>query len=239
LENEDYTSCVVPDPERREDRQLSRTLQQITKEIIRTKNRIRRFLDFFGLNEGLPEGAWRSAQYYELKDLWLSSKLKKVMTHYLHILKICEEDKKDFEKHVRELCKKDRYKRLVELKESQPGVGRLTAIRLTLEWGELSRFPTGKQFGSFTGLTPGENSTGDSTKKQRITVQSNRSVRSWLIQCAWRAIRRDPVLREKFKRVRMSSGSKKKAIVAVARKMAIRMRALELTDTPYAIGVID
>ena len=48
LENGDYKSCYVPDRERREDRQISRTLDQVQKEIVRTKNRIRKFLDFHG-----------------------------------------------------------------------------------------------------------------------------------------------------------------------------------------------
>jgi len=50
LENGDYVSCHVPDRERREDRQISRTLTQVQKDITATKNRIRRFLDYHGLN---------------------------------------------------------------------------------------------------------------------------------------------------------------------------------------------
>jgi transposase len=49
LENRDYRSCHVPDLELREDRQISRTLVMIQKDIIRVKNRIRRFFDFHGL----------------------------------------------------------------------------------------------------------------------------------------------------------------------------------------------
>ena len=50
LENGDYVTCHVPDRERREDRQISRTLNQIQCKIVSTKNQIRRFLDFHGLN---------------------------------------------------------------------------------------------------------------------------------------------------------------------------------------------
>lgn len=239
LENEDYVPCSVPDLERREDRQISRTLYQITKDIVRIKNRIRKMFDFHGLNGGLPTNEWNLSQYYALANLDLSDSLKVSLMVYLEFLKKCVELQKTLTKHLRALCKKERYHRLVQLKQSQPGIGWLTAIRLTLEWGELSRFPSGKQFGSYTGLTPGEYSTGETMHRQRITAQSNAGVRSWLIQCAWRAISRDPVLREKFMRVKHSSGSKKKAIVAVARKMAIRIRACELTDTPYCVGVIE
>ena len=53
LENGDYVICHVPDSERRDDRQISRTLSQVQKNIIATKNRIRRLLDYHGLNDGL------------------------------------------------------------------------------------------------------------------------------------------------------------------------------------------
>ena len=72
----------------------------------------------------------------------------------------------------------------------------------------------------------------------RITGQGNVQVRAWLIQCAWRAIKLDPVLLRKFRAVWSHSGSKKKAIMAVARKLAVRLRALELKPEPYELSVI-
>ena len=56
LENNDFTRCHVPDRERREDRQLSRTLEQVQRDITCTKNRIRKFLDYHGLNAGFRLG---------------------------------------------------------------------------------------------------------------------------------------------------------------------------------------
>ncbi len=103
----------------------------------------------------------------------------------------------------------------------------------------LSRFPDGKHLASYTGLTSGEYSTGETIHRGRITGQGNAQVRAWLIQCAWRAVRHDPVLLDKFNRVWRNSGSKKKAIVAVARKLAVRMRALELASHQYCVGVIE
>jgi len=238
LENGDYKRCVVPDRERREDRQINRTLVQIQREIIATKNRIRRFLDFHGLNEGLPSGQWSTAMYYRLKHMELGHSLKLCLDTYLRLLQELEQIKKELREALRTLCAKERYQRSVTLKQSCPGIGWLTAIRLTLEWGDVSRFPTGKHIASFTGLTCGEYSTAETIRRGRITAQGSENVRGWLIQCAWRAIRRDPALREKFRNVWSSSGNKKKAIVAVARKLAVRIRALECTNNPYCLGVI-
>ena len=239
LENRDYVSCCVPDSERREDRQISRTLDQIQKDITATKNRIRRFLDYHGLNGGLKYGIWSLSDYMNLKSLNLSHSMKISLDTYLRHLEELEDMKSRLMKELKELCEKERYREMVNIKKSCPGVGWLSAIRFTLEWGELSRFESRKKFASFTGLTSSEYSTGDTIRRGRITGQSYERVRSWLIQCAWRSIRIDPVLLLKFRAVWKNSGSKKKAIVAVARKLALRIRSLELANETYCIGVIE
>ena len=64
-------------------------------------------------------------------------------------------------------------------------------------------------------------------------------IRGTLIENSWMAIRKDPVLLSKFTRVWRASGNKKKAIVAVARILIVRLRACVLSGTPYAIGVVE
>ncbi len=239
LENGDYVSCHVPDRERREDRQISRTLSQVQKDIKATKNRIRRFLDYHGLNGGLRPGAWYDSDYRKLHNFELPRLLRVSLNMYLRLLEEQLSIKKELLKELRALCEKERYKVGVVTKKSCPGIGWLTAIRLTLEWGDMARFRTGKHIASYTGLTSREYSTGEMVRRGRITGQSSEFVRSWLIECAWRAVRKDPVLFNKFKAVWCNSGSKKKAIVAVARKLAVRMRVLETDSQPYCIGIIE
>ncbi len=238
LENGDYVSCHVPDVERREDRQISRTLGQIKKDIVSTKNRIRRFLDFHGLNGGLKAGVWTDRDYQTLSGLELPHSLKVSLDCYLHLLEEQLSIWKSLHAELKALCKKERYKASVMAKSSCPGIGWLTAIRLTLEWGNMHRFKTGKHIASFTGLTSSEYSTGETVRRGRITGQSSKYLRSWLIECAWRALKKDPVLLAKYTAVRYNSGSKKKAIVAVARKLAVRLWALEINHDVYCPGIV-
>lgn len=237
LENGDYVACAVPDRELREDRQISRTLNQVQKDIVVEKNRVRRFLDFHGLNAGLPEGDWSDRDYRSLSELSLSHSLRVSLNAYLEILNTLFALRDTLLAELKALCKKERYQALVTIKMSIPGIGWLTAIRLTLEWGNLSRFPNGKSFARFTGLTCREYSTGETIRRGRITGQSSVYVRAWIIECAWRAIRKDPALQDKFQRVYRNSGSKKKAIVAVGRKIAVRMFALEQSGELYRTSV--
>lgn len=241
LENDDCGKCYVPDKERRTDRQISRTLVSIQKHITSVRNQIRKLCDFHGLALKLPAGAWNKSHYdcVEKLDMGndaLNLSIKVLFTTLNSLL----ESVKQLRDKLKELTKKDRYKDVFKLIASAPGVGWFTAIRLVLEWGEdLSRFTTGKHFASFNGLTMREHSTGETIHKGRITGQSHNFLRGWLIQCAWTAYSRDPVLLKKFTDVWHNSGSKKKAIVAVARKLVVRLRGLVVSGKPYCIGVIE
>jgi transposase len=237
LENREYAACSAPDLERREDRQISRTLNQVQKDIVAEKNRVRRFLDFHGLNAGLPEGNWTDRVYRNLRELPLTHSLRVSLDAYLRIIETLLTLRKELLAELKALTQKDRYRAAVIIKQSVPGIGWLTAIRLTLEWGDLSRFPNGKSLAKFTGLTCREYSTGETVRRGRITGQSLGWVRAWLIECAWRAIRKDPALQDKFQRVWRNSGSKKKALVAVARKIAVRIFALERSGELYCLSV--
>jgi transposase len=147
--------------------------------------------------------------------------------------------RKELRRQLITLARSKPYKETVQILKSAPGIGIFTAIRLALEWGDLTRFKRKEDFASFLGLIPSEYSSGETERKGHITKQGNRGVRSWLVECSWVAIRYDPVLQNKFQRVYRRCRSRKKAIVAVARKLAIRLRALLLNRQAYMFGTVE
>lgn len=243
LENGDYRRCSVPDKTRREDRQISRTCRQVQTDIVRVCNRIRRTLEFHGLDDVFPGQRWSERMYRELgrelegKDI--SPSLKLSLDLMLGELEHLRQRRLQLWQELRRLARSERYQESVKLLKSAPGIGTLTAIRLVLEWGDVSRFKTKADFVSFLGLCPSDYSTGEQYRKGHITKQGNPQIRTWLVESSWIAIRRDPVLLEKYQGVYKRCGSKKKAIVAVARKLALRLRRLLLTGESYAIGVVE
>jgi len=242
LERDDYKSCHVPDKQRREDRQVSRMHEQNQSDITRVCNWIRRALEFHGLDNNFAPGAWRRKDYImareRLEGMELSSSLRYVFKTYFDRLETLWQLKREILKKLSDLAKSERYKEDVELLHSAPGIGRLTAIRLVLELGDMTRFKRKEEFGSFLGLIPSDYSTGDSDRKGHITKMGNHSLRSWLIECSWVAIKYDPVLLDKYQRIFRRTLSKKKAIVAVAKKLAMRLRTLLITRQPYIIGQV-
>ena len=243
LENGDYRSCFVPDKGLREDRQISRTYGQVQADINRVCNRIRRMLEFHGLDKGLAAGRWSGAIYAwverQLGEMGMSDSLRFSFGVMFRELKHLRQLKKELLQQLRNLARSDRYRESIRLLMSAPGIGVLTAIRLALEWGDVRRFRRKEEFASFLGLVPSDYSSGDQERRGHITRQGNRCVRSWLVECSWVAIRKDPVLLEKFRRVLRNCGSKKKAIVAVARKLALRLRKVLLSGEPYMVGVVE
>jgi len=239
LENKDFrSSCAVPDKERREDRQINRTLIAIQKDIIRTRNRIRKFIDFHGIEVPFVENTkWGRKEFMVLKELPLRAPLKISLDMLLAVLEQLWAHQTTLRASLRQLCRKERYRKAFEIARSFPGIGWYTAIRLILELGDLTRFGSGKKIAAFVGLTPGEYSSGETTWKGRITGMGSGFIRATLIENAWAAIRKDPVLLGKFRRVWKATGSKKKAIVAVARMLIVRLRACIVSGTPYVTGI--
>jgi transposase len=247
LESGDYKECHVPERIVREDRQISRLYSQIQSDITRTCNRIRRAMEYHGLEKHFPAGTWTRRDYLDaektVEKIIIGESLRFSLLLLFRELRQLREYQKDVLKQLRKLATAERYKRAVQLLRSAPGIGQLTSIRLSLEWGDVGRFKRKEEFAAFLGLIPSDYSTGDNEHLGHITKQGNRQVRSWLIECAWVAIRHDPVLLEKFNRVAKDGQGvmkfKKMAIVAVARKLAIRLRGILLSGEPYQIGLIE
>jgi transposase len=242
-ENGDFRTCHVPDRRLREDRQVSRLYGQLQRDITRVCNRIRKTIDFHGLEHSFPRGMWDRRRYKEAEELLVNLDIRESLQFAFKTLFFELKQLRMLQmavlKQMRNFAQNDRYKKTVAIIKSAPGIGLLTAIRLALEWGDMSRFKTKEAFSSFLGLIPSDYSTGEQDHKGHITRQGNRQVRSWLVECAWIALRHDPVLLEKYQRVVSHCGSGKKAIVAVARNLALKLRAMLLSGETYQVGLIE
>ena len=117
---------------------------------------------------------------------------------------------------------------------------------LDREIGDWQRFANRRQVGSYTGLCPSEYSTGQTRLQGAITKHGNPRVRAALVEAAWRLVRFQPHYRalQKWRHVlakgALATGAaRKKAIVALARQLAIdlwRLRTGQLTKE--SLGLI-
>jgi transposase len=136
-----------------------------------------------------------------------------------------------------ELSKTELYRERVELLMTIPGIGMIAAMELLLELQDVRRFQRADQLAAYVGLTPSQYTSADKVRMGRITCVGKNSLRATLIQASWALIRKDGVMQEKYDRLKSRSGGKR-AIVAVARTLLIRMRRMLLDNNPYVIGLV-
>lgn len=136
-------------------------------------------------------------------------------------------------------CQKDRYEQAYRVLQTAPGIGTITAAALCFEiGGNWKRFSNAKKLCAFLGITPREFSSGERIYRGRITGQGNTWLRSYLIEVSWKTISQDPAMREYYNRIKANSGSGKKAIVAVSRKLLHRLFSMIKNNQCYEYGLV-
>jgi len=120
----------------------------------------------------------------------------------------------------------------VSLLQTIPGIGTTTAFLLASEIGTIKRFPNNKKFTSYFGLVPRLSQSGNHAYYGRITKLGNPYVRWSLVQAAHRLVRTNKETKWFADRISFKHG-KKKAIVAVARKLATIVYAVLKENRSY------
>ena len=118
------------------------------------------------------------------------------------------------------------------------GVGTLIALTFVLTVDDRSRFSKSRDVGCYVGLRPRRSQSGESDPQLRITKEGDVYLRKMLVQGAHRILHpRSPdtdLKRWGLKLAgRTNKNAKKRAIVAVARKLAILLHRLWVTGEAY------
>jgi transposase len=100
-----------------------------------------------------------------------------------------------------------------------PGVGRIVAAAFLAALGEPDRFFEGGRVVSYLGLTPSSWSSGERERQGHLTKRGNAEARAMLVEAAHHASQPRHPLNPYFRRV-MARGGYKKAVVAVAQRLA-------------------
>jgi len=116
---------------------------------------------------------------------------------------------------------------------THPGVGPLTALAYVLIIGTPSRFARGKQIGTYAGMIPSEESSGDKQRLGHISKQGNALLRFLLVEAAQAAARVNPEWRRRYIHLAMRR-HKSIAKVAMGRRMAVRLYWMWRNGCPYS-----
>lgn len=230
--NRDALAVVrVPAPEEEQRRAVHRQRAQL----VRTRKQLEAHGRSLMVNHGFdPISKWWKARTFS--KLEVPAWLKELLSHTQPILL-------SLEAQIRALA--------AQLEQSaapgQPrGLGALSSVVIDREIGDWHRFTNRRQAASYTGLCPGEYSSGQTRVQSCVTKHGNPRLRAALVETAWRLVRFQPTYKPvvKWRKIlakgALATGAaRKKAIVAVARQLAVdlwRLRTGQLQ--PADLGLV-
>jgi transposase len=147
-------------------------------------------------------------------------------------LEILEKEIKKLDKEVIELGKQDPD---VKLLQTIDGVGPITALAFKAEMDNPERFKDSKDAGAYVGLTPTQYSSGEIQRQGGISKRGSKRTRCLLVEAATSLLMRS----KNWSKLKgwgmklMKKKGNKKAIIAVARKLAVIMHRMLITKEPF------
>jgi transposase len=228
----------IPAKAVREKRGLLGFRQALLTRRVAVQNRLRAIL--LGQGLGAPNGAraWTQlgldgiAQFAKPladcgpEDLW-RGEIDLALIELKHTLALVAQ----VDKKLDALNKDDKA---VQLLLTTPGVGPRTAETVSAYLDEASRFHNGRQVSGYAGLVPRRHQSGEMDHNGRIHKRGPRLLRKMLVECAWVMLRYNGWAVRIVER--LSKGQKtrkKKAVVALARKLLVRLWAMLRDGTAW------
>jgi transposase len=166
----------------------------------------------------------------------LPSELAEVLGPIVGTIGLLTEKIKDYDRRIEELAA-ERYPETGLLRQV-PGVGSLTALTFVLTLEDPQRFAESRSVGSYLGLAPGTDQSGEQDPQKRISGEGDEMLRRLLVSSAHYILgpfAPDSDLRRHGGKIAQRGGknAKKRAVVAVARKLSVLLHRLWVSGEVY------
>jgi transposase len=174
----------VPDEVHEARRDLVRARQAASADVRKARQRIQSFL----LKEGRSYG--RKPWGYNHR-VWLANQSfahpaqQIAFQSYLNAQEQAESRRAELDRQIDELLPQWSLAPIVEALQALKGIGRVIAVALVAEVGDLTRFANPRQLMAYLGLVPGEHSSGARIRPHGITKAGNVPLRALLFEAAW------------------------------------------------------
>jgi transposase len=220
-----------PGPRQRQHRVLVRQRWYLRKRTTSVKNKIRRLLSNYNADR---KDLFRNEGLTYLAEVRVSVTDRFVLNQLLGLWHFLENQRQALDKKLEAFAKKAPA---VEAEARQvlktiPGIGEVTVDVVLSEVGDVERFRSAKRVAAYAGLAPGQRESAGHSKEMSITKEGSRLLRWALVEAAWRLVRYSRHWSTVYEQLRHRRG-KKKAIVAVARRLLGVMVALLRSGQPY------
>src|SRR5215204_1943058 len=144
---------------------------------------------------------------------------------------------RDYERRIERLCEQS-YPQETGLLRQVPGVGAITSLSFVLTLEDPDRFEKSRSVGAYLGLVPGKDQSGQSDPGRPISGEGDEMLRRLLVGSAHYILGPfgpDSDLRRHGEKIALRGGknAKKRAVVAVARKLSVLLHRLWITGEAY------
>lgn len=219
-----------------------RNYRQFIRDQTVFKNRIKCWLYFQGLD--IPgelssdESHWTKKVLFYLKSLPVSDPAARTsLDLLLKGLDNCRQQVLEVTRALRVLAGREHMKSQIELLQSVPGIGKITALLLLTELGNINRFVTFDRLCMYVGLVPTMHQSDEKGYVGELTVRGHPVLRTALVECSWRAVKDDPALTKAFSDY-CNRMKKNKAIIKICRKLLSRIRFVLKNQKKYEKSVM-
>jgi transposase len=195
-------------------------------------NHVRGAVKSFG--HRLPKCSARSFHKKMLEDL--PKELVPALRPLLETIAELTQRIREYERKLEEMAT-EHYPETQVLRQVE-GIGTLTALTFVLVVEDPHRFLKSRAMGAYLGLVPGEDQSGESDPQQRISKQGDEMLRRLMVGSAHYILgpfAHDSDLRRHGLKIAERGGknAKKRAVVAVARKLSVLLHRLWITGELY------
>ncbi len=166
----------------------------------------------------------------------LSTELREVLEPLLQEIESLNERIPEYDERMEKIAR-EVYPEVSLLKQVK-GVGTQIALTYVLTIEDPYRFAKSREVGCFLGLKPGRRNSGKSEPQKRISKEGDRYLRTMMVQGAHYILGpfgEDSDLRRWGRKLAERGGknAKKRAVVAVARKLAVLLHRLWVSGEVY------
>ncbi len=178
-----------------------------------------------------------SGEYFAKKAReHIPAAIREALTPVLDQIEQLSTQLRDYDKRIDQMAKTEYAS--TQLMRQIPGVGAITSLAFTLTIDDPHRFHKSRDIAGYLGLLPRQSDSGASKPQLSITKSGDRMMRCLLVGCAHYILGHfgpDSDLRRwgLSLMVRGGKNAKKRAILAVARKLAVLMHKLWITGEVY------
>jgi transposase len=178
------TPVQPPTPEDEAVRDLARARDDAREDLQRCRHRLGKLL----LRRGLHCAArnWTHAHRQWIASLtWTYAAERAVIDDYLLAIDHTEARLRELDARLAALAETAPYREPVGWLRCFRGIDTLTAMLILAELHDVRRFASAPALMAYLGLVPGEDSSGETHRRGRITKTGNALVRRLLVEVAW------------------------------------------------------